>query len=483
MQGLESLRVDELVRAIGRELEAEGVECWLVGGAVRDSLAGRPGPHDIDLVVPSGAFGIARRLADAFGGSFVALDEARDIARVVVGEEGERREIDVAALRGPFLEDDLRLRDFTVNAIALDLAELMDAKVISLTIHDPTGGRQDLHAGVIRTPSAKVLDDDPLRLLRAVRIAAELGFAIEPETRKAIVKRAKLLEGVARERVRDELFNLLAVEPSWPWIEETVSLGLLEVVAPEHGPMVDLDQGRHHEATLWAHSLSTLRHLEDLFGRMDSELPDDSADIEAYLAQPMEANIDRRVLMKWAALWHDIGKPDTMTVEVDGEISFLGHEKLGADMMRSMSRRLRLGRRETAFLSGVVAHHLRPLHLSKTEKVTRRACYRFFRDVKDAARAVCLVALADARATRERGETATDVEGVVRKLLAYRREQPAEAASPLVEGGELMECLGLDGGPLVGRLMTILEEARASGEISTKEEALTYLEARRDEWE
>ncbi|MCH7646276.1 MAG: HD domain-containing protein [Nitrospinae bacterium] len=482
MKELERLGDDELLVAVARRLVADGAEGWLVGGAIRDTLRGRPGPLEIDLLVPDDPFGFARRVAAALGGSFVALDEDRQIARVVVGEGGERREIDVAGLRAPSVGEDLGRRDFTVNALAVSLKDLFQPTARPLEVLDPTGGLDDLRARLVRAPAPGVLDDDPLRLLRAVRLAAELDFSIEGKTREAIAERAERLAEVAGERVREELFALLAVETVWPWIEELHQIGLLEVLVPEQPSMVGLEQGRHHTSTLWAHSLATLRHLEEAFGRLNKELPEESEYLEGHLAEPMGANITRRALTKWAALWHDVGKPATHTVDPAGEVHFFGHAEVGAEAVKAISRRLRLGGRAKTFLSRVVAHHLRPLNLSKAADVTRRACYRFFRDLEDAAPAVCLVALADARATREGGEAATDVEGVVRTLLAFRRAQAVAPAPPLLSGRELMAHYGLSEGPVVGRMLASIEEARAAGEVATKDEALAYLDAHRSEW-
>jgi len=477
MKELERLGDDELLVAVARRLVADGAEGWLVGGAIRDTIRGRPGPLEIDLLVPDDPFGFARRVAAALGGSFVALDEDRQIARVVVGEGGERREIDVAGLRAPSVGEDLGRRDFTVNALAVSLKDLAPPTARPLEVLDPTGGLEDLRARLVRAPAPGVLDDDPLRLLRAVRLAAELD-----KTREAIAERAERLAEVAGERVREELFALLAVETAWPWIEELHQIGLLEVLVPEQPSMVGLEQGRHHTSTLWAHSLATLRYLEEAFGRLNEELPEDSEYLEVHLAEPMGANITRRTLTKWAALWHDVGKPATHTVDPEGEIHFFGHEEVGAEAVKAISRRLRLGGRAKTFLSRVVAHHLRPLNLSKAADVTRRACYRFFRDLEDAAPAVCLVALADARATREGGEAATDVEGVVRTLFAFRRVKAAIPSQPLVSGRELMAHYELAEGPVVGRMLASIEEARAAGEVATKDEALAYLDAHRSEW-
>ena len=214
MKELERLGDDELLVKVARRLVADGAEGWLVGGAIRDTLLGRPGPPEIDLLVPDDPFGFAQRVAAALGGSFVALDEDRRIARIVVGEGGERREIDVAGLRAPSVPEDLGRRDFTVNALAVSLKDLAPPTARPLEVLDPTGGLEDLRARLVRAPAPGVLDDDPLRLLRAVRLAAELDFSIEGKTREAITERAECLAEVAGERVREELFALLAVEPT-----------------------------------------------------------------------------------------------------------------------------------------------------------------------------------------------------------------------------------------------------------------------------
>ena len=301
---------------------------YLVGGAVRDAVLGRP-VHDLDFAVPSDALRLARTLADKLSAAFYPLDEENDTARlVIIHTVGERDILDFAGFRGKTLEDDLHGRDFTLNAVALDLhsGELLD----------PLGGLADLRAKRLRACSDTSLSDDPVRILRAVRQAAAFGLTIDPATRQQMKSAAPALVSVSAERVRDEILKILAGPQPDTSLRALDMLGVLPHVLPDLGAMKGVEQSPPHVQDVWSHTLSVLRHLEsilDLLGPQYNEQKSNAdvyngllvlklgryrAQLAEHLSQKLNTDRPLRALLFLAALYHDVEKPSTRTVEESG---------------------------------------------------------------------------------------------------------------------------------------------------------------------
>jgi putative nucleotidyltransferase with HDIG domain len=466
------------LKAILRAVAALFPETYVVGGTVRDILTGRREHHDIDFAT-CGVSGLdaARRIADRFGGAFYALDPERDTGRAIVYEEGQRLELDFALARGANIVDDLTDRDFTVNAMALDVhtGELLD----------PTGGLTDLRAGILRAISPAVFRRDPARLLRAPRQAIELKLTIEEQTRNQIARDAPLLARTSAERVRDEFCRYLALPDGPASLSELDSLGLLSQVWPELNPLKGLDQPPPHRFDAFEHTLRTVAEMEKLLPRPDeSGRPKEgdrlhAEDLRVFLSETLSADRPRSLLLKLAALLHDIGKPETRTLDSVSKVHFYGHEITGAAMAAEALRRLRFAREEVTWAQRVVRHHMRPLQFV-TQGMTRRAIYRFFRDAGDAGVGAAILLLADARATwgreltAERWQKYMDVS--LRLLNSYfdHRDTMFEPP-PLITGRDVMAHVQIPSGPEIGRLLAQVREAQAVGEVRTRDEALALL--------
>ena len=476
-------------RVVRRLAEERGVRAWPVGGAVRDALLDRP-VHDWDFGVDRDALGLARAVANALGGAYFPLDTERDAGRVVLmAADGARLELDFAALRGADLEADLLARDFTVNALALDETG---------TLIDPTGGAGDLGDRCIRATNEHVFQDDPVRLLRAVRMEAELGFEIEPQTAAWMSRDASLLALPSAERVRDEFARVMATQGAVIHLQRCDEFGLLPHVAPELEYLKGVTQSPPHRFDVWYHTLLVVDALEGVvaavtgqevgpcaladvppaaWGDLARVLGQFAADVTAHLAVETNGGRNRALLLKVAALLHDVGKPETWSQGEDGRIHFYNHEPVGARIAATRLQALRFGRDEVKRVCVMVAGHLRPAHLSRAEKVTRRAVYRYFRATGDAGVEVALLSLADHLATygphlqeRRWGRRLA----VAEMLLTHYFERYDETVAPpsLVTGHDLMAELGLEPGPEIGRLLEALREAQAAGEVETREEAL-----------
>lgn len=460
-----------------------GIEAYVVGGTVRDVLLGRA-TRDVDVVVGGDALAWARRAADRLGGHFVVLDDVHAVARVVLPEPSKVY-VDVAALQGT-LDQDMRRRDFTIDALAAPLGE---SRVLDLC-----GGLADLDAGVVRMNEIEVLDADPLRLLRAARVASELGFEIEPATAEAIRARAPRVNEAAAERRRDELARILALDEVEPALRLLDWLGLLAALLPE------LTLGKGVTQPEQFHAYDVFEHNVRSVGAMDAMLARArpagegamlweglwrwfgwcEETLRAYLAEETSEGRSRAAVLKLATLLHDVSKPQTRSVEDDGRVRFFGHADAGADTAKRIMRRLRFSTRETGFVVKLVAEHLRPVQLAPAGEVpTRRALYRFYRTLGDAAPAVLLLALADAAGARGPEMTA---EGWSRQvaymnsLLARSVEDEGIVQPPrLLSGRDIMTALGVPEGPVVGRLLEALREAQAAGEVQSREEALAFV--------
>lgn len=465
-------------------MRARGVPAWIVGGAARDLALGRT-PHDLDLVVDGDGFALARAYADAAGGAFVPLDDLRATGRIVLPGNPPVT-IDMARLRGPTLEADLFLRDFTVNALALPL----EPDALRLPPIDPTGGLVDLNAGRLRPCSPQSLRDDPLRALRAPRFCATLGLAPVPEVAAQIRAVAALLPQVAGERVRDELLRLLDAPAAAPWLKYLDETTALTAIFPELEPSRLCDQPRVHFLPVLAHVLEAVAALEWIVAgvgkpaavrahpHITRSLPY-AEQFTALLAERRSGGHSRTALLKLAVLLHDNAKPQTKIVQPDGSVTFYGHQELGADAAARIGKRLRLGRSDSGYVALVVRQHMRPGQLRTADVLTARARTRFFRDTDDAGPDVLLHELADHLATRGPN---LSVEGWqahlawVRIMLdGYWGAPTPEQRPPLLNGHDLMTAFSLPPGPLLGTILGELSEAQAAEEITTRDEALAYV--------
>ncbi len=468
-------------------------QLYLVGGAVRDILIGRLAP-DLDFAAPSNGISLARKVANALQADFVRLDEERDTGRVIVtNKDGSRTFLDFASYRGMDLEADLRGRDFTINALAYDLQ--------TDSVIDPLDGMQDLRAGIIRACSPTSFGDDPVRILRAVRQAAAFEFHIDKGTRELMKQAAGGLGRVSVERLRDELFKILEGPKPDASMRALEMLGVFAHFLPELIPLKGVDQSLPHVFDVWNHTLAVLASLEEILavlGQHPSQKEGDEpfADMLAarmndyrerftdYFVHSLNMDRSLRSLLFFAALYHDVSKPQTRSVDEDARTHFYEHEALGAEVAAARARALNLSNDEIDRLHKVVRQHMRihsfAMRFQKDGKMpSRRAIYRFFHDSGDAGIDLVLLGLADLRGMR--GATLTEdiwavYLDIAKLLLENYWERPEEIVSPprLLDGSELMKELDLKPGPLVGRLLEAIRENQAAGKIGTLEQAFAF---------
>ena len=469
--------------AVSRILTQRRVKSYLVGGFVRDVLLGRD-TADIDIAVAGNALQLAYDVAADFGGKYILLDEANQVGRMIMFDGNGRWQVDFSAMEGD-IQRDMARRDFTINALAVDLGQFA-ADAAQVQVEDRFGGLADLDRRVIRAVGDTAFEDDALRLLRAVRLAAELGFSIESRTEALIRQNAPLIAEVAGERVREELLRLLAV-PGHRWLCYLDEMGVLTSIIPELFQLKGVSQPREHFWNVFEHTLETVAAVDFLLRQGtwshagDKVLPvvPWSAVLAEHFGQEVSNGSTRRVMLKMAALLHDLAKPQTKSIEATGRMRFLGHAKDGAVMASGIMERLRFSNREIKLVEVMVEHHLRPGQMSNAGLPTSRAIYRYFRDTGDAGTDILFFSLADHLATRGPRldlaawrEHAQMVEYV---LEQYSEQQDVVAPPRLVDGHDLISIFDMSPGPKMGEFLEAVREAQAAGEVATREEALSYI--------
>jgi tRNA nucleotidyltransferase/poly(A) polymerase len=498
-------------------VRTQGHPAWLVGGFVRDQLLGRDS-HDLDLIVPEGGIRLARAVAAAFGGASFVLDDARDVGRAIVSDPaGESLDVDVARLRVPDLLEDLALRDFTINAIAMDAIAMdaiaMDANSTAAApiLFDPFDGQTDVSRRLLRAVTEGAFRDDPLRMLRGVRMVAELGFEIEHATYNLMRRDAPLIQTVSGERVRDELMRILTAPGAWQRLRLLAALGLLRYTLPEAAAQGGVTQSAPHYQDVFDHTRSVLAHLEGIYALLWpeagyarpqpvaddptvvaaeaqwSEMADTLApftgDLRAHLSLPLASAHTRRDLLLWAAVTHDWGKPAKRTENGAGQTHFYDHDRWGALLVESRLQALKFAGDEVTYVARLTDLHMRPAHLARDFPPTPRAIYRYYRDAATTGPDCVLLGVADQMAMQAQYFVS---EAWQRRLAtsrvlfdAYFRDHARRISpAPLLNGRQVMAECGLGPGPRIGELLEGLREAQAIGEVNSEAEARTWLHDR-----
>lgn len=438
---------------------------WIVGGALRDELLGRE-VTDIDIAVEGDPELAARELAAELGGPVFQLSEAFGAWRVVDRRVG--RVYDFAPLQGETIEEDLAKRDFTVNAMARPLGPGGPASAQGGELIDPLGGRADLEARTLRVLGPAAYENDPLRPLRLARFAAELGFTPDAETERLTAAAAPRVGEASGERIFAELRRLVVAPGVVEGLALADRLGLVRAVLPELADLHDVEQSHFHHLDVYGHTVEVLERLIELESEAGGELRE-------LLDEPLADELTRGEALRLGALLHDIGKPATHHVREDGRVTFMGHDRLGREMVRAICRRLKTSEKLCRFLEGVTRHHLVLGFLVHERPLDRRAVYRYLERTSPVEVEVTLLSCADRLATRGRNaERAIDAhlqlaEELMPAALEWRRQGPPPVP---VRGDELAEQLGIEPGPELGRLLDQLAEAVYAGEAGDREQAI-----------
>ncbi|MDE2491306.1 MAG: HD domain-containing protein [Elusimicrobia bacterium] len=474
---------------------------WLVGGALRDAALGRP-VADLDLAA-SGARRLAAALARSFRGTLVTLDAENAVYRLVLPPARGRalRQIDVAELQGPGIREDLARRDFTANALAWEVCASPPAAVPAGALLDPRGGLDDLGRGLLRCESGRLFDEDPLRLLRAFRLAAQTGLEPDVATLALIRSRRRLVREPAGERVQAELLGLLAVPGASAHLRRMDECGLLTSLFEDLEPSRRCAESYYGRGGVLKHSLDVCARVDFLLTNLRRAYPDLARPLEEHMAARASGGAPERAVLMLAALLHDVSKPETART-IDGRLRFFEHDARGAARAARILRDLRFSREHVDEVSVIVRQHLRPGHLASGGPLTERAAYRFFRDLGPLAPGLLIVCWGDhasympearlkrllnaacgrragAAALRLRPEearkTVRHLQLVSNLLRRYFDAARAPVPERLLDGGDVMKALKIPPGPRVGDALERLREAQAEGKVKTREQALLFV--------
>lgn len=446
-----------LLATIGAVADRARIDAFVVGGFVRDFLRGRQ-DKDVDILVLGDGIAFAHEVARALDTTKVVVFEQFGTAMVPLQAGkiefvGARREQYAPDSRSPrvepaTLEEDLRRRDFTVNALAVSLNRVSYGRV-----YDPFNGRADLEAKILRTPRepAKTFEDDPLRMMRAVRFASQLGFTLVPEVRTALESMRERLQIVSQERITDEFMKVLASPAPSAGLQLMFSTGLLSIVFPEIAQMAGVDQRRDH-------------HHKDVF-------------LHTCVVVDNVARVSENQWLRFVALVHDIAKPRTKAFKEGTGWTFHGHEEIGARMMRKIFQKLRLPLDHLPYVEKLVRLHLRPMALVDeivTDSAVRRLVFEAGNDIDD------LMVLCRADITSKNPSLVhrymANYEIVMRKIVEVEERDRLRNWQPPLKGDEIMAVCGLEPGRKVGVLKKAIEEAILDGKIPNEHDAaLEYL--------
>ncbi len=445
---------------------------WVVGGAVRDAALGRE-VVDLDLAVPEGTEQDAAQLLARKGkGHSFQLSERFATWRAAAPDRSWQ--IDIAALRGRAIEVDLAERDFTINAIALPLG---GGEPI-----DPHRGLADLESGVLRAVSHRTFTDDPLRLLRAARLASALAFSVDRQTTKLAIASAERASEPAGERTFAELREIVAGPAPLQGLAMMDELGATPGVLPELAALRGVVQNPNHHLDVHGHTLKVLEELLAIEGDLERFTGERATEMQELLDEPLADELTRGGALRFAALLHDVGKPETRGQRGD-YVTFIGHDAAGARIVAAICKRLRTSRKFSAYVQQITENHLRLGFLVPQRPLAKQAEYEYLRATEPVSADVTLLTVADRLAARGSGPVASEemVEGhleLAREMLAAALDWRRDPPRPPVGGDELASELGIGPGPELGEILERLRAGVYTGEISTREDALELVRGR-----
>jgi poly(A) polymerase len=452
---------------------------YVVGGAVRDRILKRYSP-DIDIVVPSDADEVAFDFAEKTGGAYILLDDQlhQKTERVVIKSYDKTFVFDFAKMRGASIKEDLEKRDFTINAMALPLAHYLEDRFDLLI--DPFGGQDGICRKKIEMLTDGSFKDDPLRMLRALRFAGQLGFAVDMKTRKSIIRNRCKLQKVSWERIRDEFFKILSLSPCIAHIVDMDGLGLLEEILPEVLSMKGVHQNGYHHLYVWEHTLLSLKNIDTVINNSEDYFAGYSLNLKEYLKTELVFGRSKDSVIKLAALLHDSGKPETASKNAEDCGKFIGHEDAGRRIAEKVARRLKLSNKEISFVNDLVGNHMHLINFSFLDSLSQKGILRFFRKNPEEFWAYFILFFADFMAALGPDvpeDRMSKNKKMTKEMLDkyYHGFKPQIEKPRLVTGRDLIDTFDLPPGPLLGRILTKVEEVQMEGCIKDREEALRYL--------
>lgn len=469
--------VDDDINKKLLELLDRNSEIYLVGGYIRDCLLGKECLDKDFVIVGASATDFAQKVADFFKGYLVLLDKKFDIARVVLPDK--KHTLDFAGCIGKDIFEDLKRRDFTINALAVDLRK--PDKLI-----DIFDGMSDLNRKIIKCNSSENLIEDPLRMLRAFRHSSGLGFEIEETTLDFIIKNKNLIKNMPCERINTELTKLFEGDFASSTLDLMKNLFFLDEIIPEIEEERNIPKNLHHHLTLIEHSIETIKQIEMKI----NELPQW---VREHFYRDFAPNLKVISLLKFAALLHDIGKPSTWSIDEEGRHRFIKHEEVGSELAPPILKRLKYGKHSIKYITALIKNHLYPSQLLKCSQseckdktcgdysyISEKSLLKMFRKLDNLTPDVIILAMADRLSARGPEITQeivnNNISGLMFLLEKYKEIKDKDITIPkLLSGTEIMKILKISPSPELGKIIAALKAQQLAGEVNTKEEAGLFV--------
>ena len=431
-------------------------DVYLVGGAVRDSLLGKKS-YDRDIIVKN-ARDFAQKLAKKVDGTFIELDIENNIYRVVLKDK--LNYIDITQTDN--IESDLKRRDFTINSIAINLA---NNQVI-----DINNGQEDLKNKIIRSITEQNIIDDPLRILRAYRFSAVLGFEIENNTQQQIHNNINLIQKPAKERINYELMKLFEGNHTAKVLSEMSEI--IDIIYPIFIDVKKVPKNTHHHLNLFEHSIETVNQIQRLYESSNNE-------VKKHLEKQDFGGFSRLAHLKFAGFLHDIGKYSTWTIEGERH-RFIKHDDVGSKMAKEILKQNKFSRKQIEYITNMIKNHIYPSQVVSAENINEKIYMRYIRKMEDNVIDNILLAKADRLSARGPAITNEIIEENINnldKLLNYYLavKDKLKPIPKLLTGVEIMELKNIPQSPLLGEIIKELQEEQLEGNIKTKEEAINFV--------
>ena len=458
--------MDILNNSIIKTLQTTGKKIYLVGGTVRDAIINR-NTYDKDIIViDENARIFAEKLAKTLDATFIPLDEINNIYRIVLKDK--LNYLDITNPIENDLEKDIKRRDFTINALAMD--------IYTGEIIDKINGLDDIKNKKIRMISEPNFDEDPLRILRAFRFQATLGFYIEQNTLNAIKNRIDSIETPAFERKIVEIIKLFEGKYTVKSIFEMDKIGLLEKLFPVIKDVKKVPPNTHHHLDLFNHSVEVVNQIQLLY-------ESSSEDIKTHLEKKDFGGASRLGHLKLAGFLHDIGKFSTWTIEENGRHRFIKHDDVGAKMAQTILKNMLFSKKQIEYISNQIKLHIYPSSVLQAPNLSEKHYMRYIRKMDTDVIDNILLAKADRFSAKGKDITEDilnyNINGLDTMLNYYLKIKDSLKPLPkLIDGKEVMKLLKIPPSPKLGEIMNLLYEAQVSGDIQTKEEAINFLKNR-----
>lgn len=459
-----------IMQKLIRKLDKDANRIYIVGGFLRDKILNRE-IKDYDFAVDGDAEEIAKLVADRLGGSFVDFMGDKGTYRVVAGDDI----LDFSNLKGKDIYEDLIHRDFTMNAMAMRLIDYFDPGLII----DPFNGLSDILNKKIRHVGIATFEEDPLRMLRAVRFASTYKFNIDENTKEYIRRNSGLISEVSPERIMAEIYTTLRNKDSHRYIWMMEDLKLIENIFEEVARMKEVGRCYYHVTDAWVHSIKALEEYEDIINSM--RFPKDVYNLVfEYLNRSLTSGNKVKDVLKLAVLFHDIGKPESIYIDTNNRIHFYTHDVKGEEVVRKLNARMKISKKESSLIRKLVLYHMKPIMYFVNRGPSNKSLFNFFSELGDNAIGCLLLSQADFTATRiasgKVGEIPRYSEYIIRLLKRYIefKETEKHLLSPL----DIIINFDLQDKRKLGQILYEIRKNRFYGDIEDKNDAIEFVKER-----